>query len=208
MGNFSIDSSIRIDVANPEKDAVDIYSSSEVYLTPITSNNSISPLNVFVHPRGEIYIDYIDSVDRVHRSGEGSFTVQSSFDVDESCWALFVDRNGSLYCSASEEHRVLIFSAERWSFSGKETSRDCGSASTELCWPTGMYVDDNFDLYVADMWNNRIQRFEHQSVNGTTILGGSGSIVVSLSSPIDVTMDATGTLLVADNGNRRIIQYF
>ena len=195
VGNFSIDSNNRIYVANPEKDEVDIHSSSGVYLTQITSNNSIAPLNVFVHPRGEIYIDYIDSVDRVHRSGENSFTVQSTFDVDESCWVLFVDGNGSLYCSASEEHRVLIFSVERLSSIGKETSRGCGSASTELCLPTGMYVDGNFNLYVADTRNHRIQRFNDQSVNGTTILGGSGSIVVSLNFPLGVTMDVKGRVV-------------
>jgi sugar lactone lactonase YvrE len=80
-----------------------------------------------------------------------------------------------------------------------------GSASTQLNSPSGIFVTSNFQLYVADCTNNRIQRFQLGNLTGTTVslngLTGSNT----LSCPTGVVMDADGYLFILDSSNNRIV---
>jgi len=69
--------------------------------------------------------------------------------------------------------------------------------------PRGIFVDINFNLYVADSGNNRIQLFQSGQPNGTTVAGTSRTIL--LYHPTSVVLDADGYLFIVDNGNLRII---
>jgi sugar lactone lactonase YvrE len=61
-------------------------------------------------------------------------------------------------------------------------------------------------LYVADCRNNRIQLFESEESNGTTIAGGNiSSQTISLNCPTDVILDIDNYLFIVDSGNNRII---
>jgi DNA-binding beta-propeller fold protein YncE len=64
-------------------------------------------------------------------------------------------------------------------------------------------VDINFNLYVADSNNQRIQMFQSGQANATTVAGGPGTFILSY--PIDVILDADGYLFIVDSGNQRII---
>ena len=63
-----------------------------------------------------------------------------------------------------------------------------GSAADTLNTPTGLFVDTNLDLYVADQLNQRIQRFRPGESNGTTVAVGI--------QPIDVSVDVDGYLFI------------
>jgi DNA-binding beta-propeller fold protein YncE len=78
-----------------------------------------------------------------------------------------------------------------------------GSTSTMLYNPCGIYVDINFNLYVADWSNNRIQLFQSGQLNATTVAGTSGTIL--LYAPSSVVLDADDYLFIVDCGNSRII---
>ena len=81
-----------------------------------------------------------------------------------------------------------------------------GSASNGLSYPYGTFVDTNFDLYVADQANHRIQLFRLGQTNGTTVAGNtSPNITISLTSPRYVILDANKYLFITDYGNNRII---
>jgi len=82
----------------------------------------------------------------------------------------------------------------------------CGSASNMLCDPYGIFVDTNFDLYVADCYNNRIQLFRSGQLTATTVAGNqSSTTTISLSCPIDIVLDADKYLFIADYYNYRIV---
>ena len=56
-----------------------------------------------------------------------------------------------------------------------------GSASDRLADPQGIFVDIDFNLYVADNGNNRIQLFLPGQLNATTVagIGAPGTITLA-----------------------------
>ena len=97
---------------------------------------------------------------------------------------------------------------------------DGGPATTaRLDSPTGIAVDPTGDLVIADNVNRRIRRVDAASGVITTIAGnglacpssgldpcGDGGLATSaqLANALDVAIDGTGNVLIADNGIRRI----
>jgi hypothetical protein len=51
-----------------------------------------------------------------------------------------------------------------------------GDAENLLWLPTGIFVDVNSDLYVADYGNHRIQLFKFGQLNGSTVAGSKSKI--------------------------------
>ncbi|CAF1273766.1 unnamed protein product [Rotaria sordida] len=81
-----------------------------------------------------------------------------------------------------------------------------GSASNMLNTPYGIFVDNNFNLYVADCGNNRVQFFLFGESEGTTVAGSEAAISFPLSCPTAVTVDGADYLFIVDSGNNRIIK--
>jgi uncharacterized protein (TIGR03437 family) len=92
--------------------------------------------------------------------------------------------------------------------------------STSLSGPTGIAVDPNGTLYVADAGNNRVLRYPRpvgqqgritpDAVIGQTGFTTSNSAIVSASSlnaPGGVAIGLNGDLFVADSGNNRVLEY-
>ncbi|TAE24972.1 MAG: hypothetical protein EAZ91_19790 [Cytophagales bacterium] len=87
-----------------------------------------------------------------------------------------------------------------------------GSGATQLNAPTGMYIDHDGAIYVADLANNRIQKFPPNSTAGTagtTVAGGNGAGggATQLNNPADVYVDGSGAIYVADKRNHRIQKF-
>jgi hypothetical protein len=81
-----------------------------------------------------------------------------------------------------------------------------GSTSNMLYLPRGIFVDINFDLYVADCYNNRIQLFSLGQLNATTIAGNeSTSPTITLYHPSGIVLDGDNYLFIVDQGNNRIV---
>lgn len=68
--------------------------------------------------------------------------------------------------------------------------------------PWGIAVDDAGNVYVADTWNNRIQKFT-ADLEFVAAWGEQDGLF----GPRDIAIDADGNLLVADTGNKRIVKY-
>jgi sugar lactone lactonase YvrE len=125
-----------------------------------------------------------------------------------------LDENGIVYVADTFNHRIRLIS-----LSGNVTSlAGSGSASyadgmgTEASFnlPSGVAIDTNGIVYVADLYNHRIRKI---SLSGNvTTLAGSGSpsyangvgIAASFSNPYGVALDANGIVYVADTFNHRI----
>ena len=125
------------------------------------------------------------------------------------CWDLFVDVSNTLYCSMYHLHQVVRKSLNSHSnvFSTVAGIRGKpGSTSNMLNRPFGLFVDINFDLYVADTYNNRIQLFRLGQLHATTVAGsGSSTTTITLNHPTGIVVDADKYLFIVDSGNHRIV---
>ena len=128
--------------------------------------------------------------------------------MQSPCHGFFVDIRDTLYCSLPREHRVVTvsLSINNGSVMTIAGTGLQGSGSHELNQPWGIYVDNNFNLYVADEVNNRIQLFRRGELNGTTVAGNNIPNGLTLNNPTDVILDGNGFLYIADNKNNRIIR--
>jgi DNA-binding beta-propeller fold protein YncE len=72
--------------------------------------------------------------------------------------------------------------------------------------PNGIFVDINFDLYVADYYNNRIQLFKSGELNAKTLARSGAPGTITLNGPSGIILDADKYLFIVDNGNNRIVE--
>jgi len=81
-----------------------------------------------------------------------------------------------------------------------------GPAANQLYNPSGIALDADGNMYIADAGNNRIQMWAPGASEGTTVAGGNGagSVANQLYNPTDITLDASGNLYVSDGYNHRI----
>jgi sugar lactone lactonase YvrE len=93
-------------------------------------------------------------------------------------------------------------------------SGDNGLADTAEMWPpVAVTVDSAYNIYIADMANNRIRKVDGGNHIITTVAGNGGggfsgdnnpAVTSEIHSPRGVALDACGNLLINDNGNKRI----
>ncbi len=176
--------------------------------TKIISGNFSNPSSIFVTHNGDIYIDDGHNNGQVHKWISETNTFVTVMNVSSSCYGLFIDINETLYCSMRSEDQVM----KRWLKENVTTSTIAagtgvvGSEPNQLDGPFGIFVDVNFDLYVADCYNNRIQLFQSGELNGTTAAGSDSlNPTISLDCPTGIVLDAYKYLFIVDYGNNRII---
>ncbi|CAF4539109.1 unnamed protein product, partial [Rotaria socialis] len=163
------------------------------------------PYSIFVTMADDIYTGTGDiSVDKwVLNNTNNPFTLN----VSEPCFYVFIDTNNSLHCSLSASHQVI-----KRSLNSSDNNvlvvagTGCpGFMLDMLDYPLGIFIDDNFNVYVADSNNNRIQLFQPGELNGTIMAGNGAPETVILNYPTDVVLDADGYLFIVDSGNNRIV---
>jgi sugar lactone lactonase YvrE len=130
--------------------------------------------------------------------------------IDSSCTGLFIDIYNSLYCSSADKHRVfkigLVNNTNDLIMTVVGTPCP-GPVSNMLDHPHGIFVDkNNRTLYVADTYNNRIQRFPSGQFNAITVAGFGATMTFLLNKPTGVILDADDNLFIVDSYNHRIIR--
>jgi len=127
---------------------------------------------------------------------------------DEYSHGIFIDINNTLYFSATSKHKVLSkpLSSSSNILTVVAGTGVAGNAASTLSDPRGLFVDVNFDLYVADWGNNRVQLFRQGQQNAITVAGsGSLNVTITLYRPIHVVLDMEKYLFIVDQYNHRII---
>jgi sugar lactone lactonase YvrE len=89
-----------------------------------------------------------------------------------------------------------------------------GLGATSLCQPSGIALDRDGALYVADRDNNRVLLYAPGATTAQLVLGQGGMSSASpsagpdgLSSPVGVSVDRRGNVYVADRDNNRVLEY-
>ncbi|CAF1366331.1 unnamed protein product [Adineta ricciae] len=176
--------------------------------TPIrTASAALSnPAGIFVHSNGNIYIDKGD-LGTVAKWTPNSTSSIDVMNVDAQCMGIFVDINNILYCSASDSHKVFKRALNSSTINATIAAGNgtCSSQTNTICYPHGVFVDNNFTLYIAEYGQDRISRFRKGELNGTALVGSTVPGTFHLSSPMGVVLDGDGYLFIVDQGNDRIV---
>ena len=170
------------------------------------SANVGNPYMIFVTSNGDMYTSN-GNFSQVSRWLPNATSSIPAMLIQENCWGLFIDINNTLYCSLSELHYVVsMVLGDTKNTLKLAAGKSCrGSTSDKLDGPTGIFVDVDFKLYVADYKNDRVQLFLPGQVNATTVAGTGAPGTITLSNPGYVVLDHDGYLFIVDSGNNRIV---
>jgi hypothetical protein len=193
-------------VADPSYHRIQVWLEGVINPMKTISVNFQGPRSVFVTSFGDIYVDNGNNGQVDIWSLNASSAITAMY-VTQACNGLFIDINNTLYCSLPNFNQIVSsLLDDTLNVPRTVAGTNCpGSASNMLNYPQGIFVDTNFNLYVADSNNNRIQRFRFGQLNGTTVAGNGVSGTITLSGPADVVLDADGYLFIVDSYNNRII---
>lgn len=175
-------------------------------VTRTINGNFTHPKSLFVSAAGDIFVDTgFNRVDKYTQKSTNSVTIMN---INESCYSLFFDSNNTLYCCVRLQHQVVKLSLNSNTtiptvIAGNSTN---GSDSHQLNYPRGIFVDQNFDLYVADCRNNRVQLFHPGQFTGITVAGNGSNHTISIHCPSSVLVDGNRNLFILDKENNQIIQ--
>ena len=163
---------------------------------------------IFVTQNKDIYVSNGNDPGRVDRLTNGGTSSQQVARFNGTCYGLFVDLNNTLYCAVAYQHQVATVSLTVPSNSSTKVAGNgvAGMNSNQLNQPWDIFVNSNFDLYVVDAGNGRIQRFRPGEVNASTVAGDGIPNGLSLSFPTDVILDADANLYIVDNNHHRILR--
>ncbi|CAF0774706.1 unnamed protein product [Adineta steineri] len=85
-----------------------------------------------------------------------------------------------------------------------------GQKLNRLRIPSGIFLDENKNIFIADYDNHRIVEWKCDAKEGQIIAGGNkeGNRMNQLSYPIDVIFDHQNhSIIIADRGNNRVIRW-
>lgn len=162
-----------------------------------------SKVTVPVGPTGPVSSDQVpaDQVTIIGGAGAGPSQFASPLDMT-------LDAQGNLYVVDSLNHRIQKIAPDGTAQTFGEQGNDQGqfanprSADYDLNdGPWGIAVDGQGNIYVADTWNHRIQKF------GPDLKFVSDWGTGQLFGPRDVAIDGQGNVLVVDTGNKKIRKY-
>ena len=135
-------------------------------------------------------------------------------------YGVTIDSRGIVYIADSFNHRIRKVDTDgiitTFAGTGEEGYGGDGgpAAEAQLNWPTGVAVDDNGTVYIADRNNERIRKVDTSGI--ITTYAGTGewgydedhenkpATEATLNWPTGITLDGDGNLYIADSYNHRI----
>ncbi|CAF3980133.1 unnamed protein product [Rotaria sp. Silwood2] len=194
-------------VADRQNGRIIVWLEGSLYPDKIISGAASFPLSLFATLSDDIYIDNGVSYSRIDKWPRNSNSSVITMTIVEECYSIFVDISNTIYCAMTFYHQI----AKKWLNNNGTTltvaagTGAAGGASNQLYYPAGIFVDVNFNLYVGDCGNDRVQMFSLGQVNGIAIAGAGAPGTITLDCPHAITFDANGYLFIVDHYNHRIV---
>ncbi len=198
---------------------------------PATAAQLLAPIDVDVDAQGNLYIADFGNrrVRKVTTTGvistvAGTGTIGFSGDGGPATsaqlgypYGVAADAQGNLYIAdyATQRVREVSRAGVISTVAGNGTAGSAGdggpATAAQLSSPSGVAVDADGDLYIADYGNQRIRKVTNGTIStvaGTGTPGfsgdGGGATAAQLNGPISVVTDPNGNLYIADLGNQRV----
>ncbi len=157
---------------------------------------------------GDVYVDNGASNNQLDKWPFNTNSSVNVMTINSECYNIFVDMSNTIYCSMTFYHQI----GKKWLNDNGTTltaaagvAGAAGSSANYLYYPVGIYVDVNFNLYVGDCGNDRIQVFSLGQMTATTIVGNGAPGTITLNCPNSIIFDANGYIYITDNYNHRLI---
>ena len=119
--------------------------------------------------------------------------------------------DGSFYVADSRNNRIQHFSAtgeliKSWGTYSETNSGQAPAGTFNEPW--GVAVGPDGSVYVADTWNNRVQKFTADG-EFVTMWGRSGLAedMTSFYGPRGIAVDPAGRIYLTDTGNKRVVVF-
>lgn len=198
---------------------------------PAVSAQLYDPFGVALDASGDLYIaDELNNrvrkvslngiITTVAGNGTAGFAGDGAAAVDAELHFplnVAVDNAGNLYIGDQFNNRIRKVTPagiiSTFGGGGNASPGDGGPAtSAVLAGPSGMAIDSQGNVYVAERYGMRLRKIAPDGTlstvagNGTQGFSGDGGPATSaqLYLPSDVTLDPTGNLYIADSGNNKI----
>ena len=176
-------------------------------------NNRIRKINIATG-----YISTVAGTGNPGFSGDGGLAILADLDNPTG---IAVDAAGNLYITDSNNHTLRKVNASNGKIntiagtSGLSGFSGDGALATAAKFdtPTGIALDANGNIFIADQNNNRIRKIDAGTGNISTFAGngtagfsgdGAAATLAKLNSPAGLTIDANGNVYIADTQNSRI----
>ena len=124
-----------------------------------------------------------------------------------------IDTSGNLYVTDHNNHKIRKITPEgvvtTFAGSGALGDDDGTGAAASFNKPTGITLDASGNVYVADGLNHKIRKITPEGEVSTLAGSAEGyedgtGAAAKFNYPLGITIDTSGNLYVADNGNHRI----
>ncbi|CAF1137066.1 unnamed protein product [Adineta steineri] len=127
------------------------------------------------------------------------------------CHGLAIDKNGFLYVSDPKKNEVRRWKMGEYNNEGIVVAGGNGKGDelNQFDWPTFIFVDEDQSVYISELHNHRVMKWEKDAKEGRIVAGGNdeGGKLNQLSHPQGVIVDHFGQIYVADSGNDRIMRW-
>ncbi|MBD3405311.1 MAG: hypothetical protein GF411_04130 [Candidatus Lokiarchaeota archaeon] len=113
-------------------------------------------------------------------------------------------RDGKLYASDYLNHRIQVFNSTTGTFLFSWGNQGAGNGQFE--YPAGIAIDSNDSVYIADVDNDRVQKFYE---DGTFVItwGSSGVNSGEFDQPGFIVIDSDDRVYVSDTANDRVQKF-
>jgi poly(3-hydroxybutyrate) depolymerase/sugar lactone lactonase YvrE len=190
----------------------------EGIIRTVSAGSLSSPFGIVVDREGSLFVadTYSRRVQKVAADGTISTVVDPSALGLPA--AVAVDSQGNLFVADSDGHRIVRVSPDgsitpiagtgAAGFSGDHGAATAASLNA----PSGLAVDREGNLFIADRYNHRVRRLATDgsisTVAGTGTPGFAGdegpATAALLNFPTGVAVDSQGNLFIADSLNHRV----
>lgn len=175
-----------------------------------TDSTAPNPGNISFDTSGNIYItDDANNIavkyntSGIKQSAEFKFTDTTPVNTKSVPTDVAVDSTGKVYITDLDLHIVAKYDS-----TGVMASTAGGTASSsdgKFNSPNGIAIDSSDNLFVADTYNNRIQKL-NTSLGFSAKWGTQGGDAGQFSQPAGIAVDSS-SVYVADTGNNRIQKF-
>ncbi|CAF3951761.1 unnamed protein product [Rotaria sordida] len=199
-------------IADTNNRRIQMFSLNSAPSMGITVASNIDSMSaIYVDDDGLTMYVALQYENRVEKWIKNALNGEQIGDQCKQCTGVWLDKEKNIYMTESGTHSILKWSPTtntKTTIAGR--TDELGQTADKLYFPRGIYINRlNDALYVADMMNNRIQKWNRNSQEGITIAGSkdgiSGDDNSKLASPSYVWVDEESDIIyIADSDNNRI----